>query len=242
VDPSDVLTKVEKLIAAAESSTSEDLKLLLAGVVPEFQIGAVPPPLPPVIPFPAEEPPRAAIRERVPDHTALKAPSLGDRAVSAIMLATIGLPLVVGLGLRRLLGPREVHLVREVRIGRDRRAGERRRTGGWSPIDRRFNDRRRRNLGGMPYTAYRIRFQPYPRSRWLRRLDRLLRALGSEAVPGFVNVLRGNATLTDLYPGRLAPEQLEEPVWGPAGDLALSRRGTYRHHASMTESRRGETK
>jgi hypothetical protein len=161
---------------------------------------------------------------------------LKDRVVALAILTMTALPMAVLLGSRRLMGPRDVVLAREVRIGRDRRDAERRKPTGWTPIDRRFRDRRRRDLGGKIYTAYRVRFEPAPASSRLSRIDRLLRMLGAEALPGFLNVFLGHATLNDLYPGSPVPNEPEPGDWP---DVPLPPRDGY-SKPSVSESRRGE--
>jgi FlaA1/EpsC-like NDP-sugar epimerase len=206
VPAEEILSKVGHIVDAADSASPAELKNHLRNMVPEFRSEISPPPLPESVPSLEEEAGEvpAEVQEvadlGVGAHT--KGPSLTDRVLAGAVLLTIGIPVALLFGIRRLLGPRDVVLVREVRVGQDRRVKERRKTSGWAPIDRRFKDRRRRNMGGMPYTAYRFRFQGVPHAAWLRKVDDALRALGAEAIPGFLNVLRGNANLTDLYPGR----------------------------------------
>ncbi|MBD3336047.1 MAG: hypothetical protein GF355_11085 [Candidatus Eisenbacteria bacterium] len=162
-------------------------------------------------------------------------PGLRDRLLAALGLAALGPPVAAVLVLRQLVGPGDVILSREVRIGRERRMRDRRRDPGWAPIDRRQKDRRRTNQGGCPYSAFRIRLRSSHRARRLRRADAWLRRTRAASLPGLLNVLRGHATLLDLYPGDFYDGRSD----GGAGEeeLPLSQDRTPRSFG-FTESQR----
>lgn len=223
-DPQKTLARVQDLIAKAEKMSTVELKGLLNQLVPEYQPNAV------LAPLPDKEPEKRGESEpgASPQDSDLKpslsgirndqAPPWSDRILAGLGLMTLGPPLIIMLSMRRLLGPEDVLLIREVRVGADRRGEERRRPTGWAPIDRRYQDRRHRNLGGRPYSAFRIRFRPGHGPRWIRPLDRWMRSVKAGALPGLLNVLRGHATLADLYPGRPMPHDIEIHDYKGNGD------------------------
>jgi FlaA1/EpsC-like NDP-sugar epimerase len=223
VDADEILGKVERLVAAADRADPQELKAMLRDLVPEYRPGT-----PEALPAERVQPEEREAGERVAVAAGnrRRTPWSARLAAAGLLLATI-VPAGLLLLVRKLLAPEGVRLVREVRVGRDRRRWERRRRAAVAPIDRRYRDRRQRNLGGQPYVTYRIVLKPGG-PRWVRLLDRVLRALGVDLFLGLWNVVRGHARMTDLYPGQVL--ESEVPAEPPPVASEPRRAGSVAHH------------
>jgi FlaA1/EpsC-like NDP-sugar epimerase/lipopolysaccharide/colanic/teichoic acid biosynthesis glycosyltransferase len=107
-----------------------------------------------------------------------------------------------------LVAPGSPVFVREPRVGRNRRAGPRRLFEREVPINRRGQDRRRRNFYGRPFS--RLQFNAIPRANagaLERRYCLFLRRYRLDRIPSIFNVLNGEMALVGPRPD--APDTVE---------------------------------
>jgi FlaA1/EpsC-like NDP-sugar epimerase/lipopolysaccharide/colanic/teichoic acid biosynthesis glycosyltransferase len=206
----------------------ETIRAKLAGVVPDYQpeaargrereLQAV-----------AARPTRAfADHEEVPaaHRPIAEAPVVAALRTLCRWSAAVPATVLVGvLAIAHLLvAPGSPVFVREPRVGRNRRAGPRRLFEREVPINRRGQDRRRRNVYGRPFS--RLQFNAIPRANagaLERRYCLFLRRHRLDRIPSIFNVLAGEMALVGPRPD--APEAAEV-----AAELALGygRRFTLR--------------
>jgi FlaA1/EpsC-like NDP-sugar epimerase/lipopolysaccharide/colanic/teichoic acid biosynthesis glycosyltransferase len=192
VEPGQVEELLEEMAERVHQAEPDELRVLLARFVPEYQRKAV-------APLPGPE--KARSRSKPAEGTAPVVLPPEPRSKRALDLVLAGLLLTVLLPvtgllllLYRLSGQGEVRFVRQELVGLNRRKGDRRRMDATLPIDRRDRDRRQRPLPGRPFVAYRLEFKRAGNA-GQRAMARLLQRYRLDRVLHLWCVLRGDMSL-----------------------------------------------
>ena len=191
VDSSELQHQVDDLIELARHGTRDEVRAGLARLVPEFRAA-------PLAPLPAGPPEEE--RERTPVTGLVREEQGGKRVIdvlaASLSLAVLALPAALAWTVVRLSGPSRIVFRREERIGLNRRAVDRRLSPTRVGIDRRYDDRRQRNLPGRPFVTYVIAFPTPERASSLQAtLARTVQTLHLDRILYLWSVLKGDMSL-----------------------------------------------
>lgn len=127
----------------------------------------------------------------------------------SVCLLILALPLFLLIGFLLFVESPGPVIVRVPRLGEDRRRLNRRGAEGIPRWDKRFRDRRRENLLGRPFTAFRFRTVSRAPAEYVQALHRhpdttwvgwVLEGTGLDHLPQLLNVLKGDLVLIGPRP------------------------------------------